>query len=136
MNFGIRKETAHYKGFTGGGAQNTAGTTAYAPIGGTTNYNANERNRQTLVARYCKISNLTIVTGTAQPASGTMVFTLRKNGVDTSMVITIPINAAAGTFADTTHSVTFSPGDLISLKSVNNASGNSAELIAWSFRVI
>lgn len=136
MGFGIKREQAHYKDFTGGGAQNAAGTTAYAPIGGTTNYNATERNRQTVIGRPCKIANLSIITGTSQPASGSLVFTLRKNGVDTSLVVTVSANDPAGNYGDNTHSVTVVAGDLISLKSVNNASGNSAELTAWSFRVL
>lgn len=132
IGFGIFRQTPHHKEFTGGGAQNTAGTTAYAPIGGTTNYNATERNRQIVIARACVIKNLSIVTGTSQPGTGTMVFTVRKNGVDTALTLTVAINAAAGTFADNTNEVSFSAGDLLSLKSVNNASGASAELTAWS----
>ena len=136
MAFGIHKETPHFREFTGGGAQNAAATTSYAPINGTTNYNATERNRQTVIPRACRVQNLTIVTGTSQPGTGTMVFTIRKNGVDTALTVTVGANAAAGTFSDNTNSVAFAAGDLISLKSVNNAGTNAAELTAWSIRTI
>ncbi len=134
--FGIRKETPHHISFNGGGAQNTASTTAYSPIGGTTNFNPTERNRQVLIARNCIVKNLYIATGSTQPATGTMVFTLRKNGVDTSLVVTIAANAVAGGYADNIDEVTFSAGDLLSLKSVNNATGTSAELTSWSILTV
>lgn len=136
MAFGIKKETTHFLQFTGGGAQVTASTTAYAPINGTTNFNATENNRQALVARTCKISGLTLVTGSSQPASGSIVFTVRKNGVDTALTITLAANAVAGTYSDSTNSVTFTKNDLISLKAVNNATGNSAALISWYIKTI
>lgn len=136
MAFGIKKETPHFKEFTGGGAQNAGATTAYAPINGTTNYNATERNRQTIVPRACKIQNLVIVTGSTQPGTGTMVFTIRKNGVDTGVTVTIATNAVAGTYSDNSNSATFAAGDLLSLKSVNNAGTNGAELVAWAIRTI
>ena len=134
MSFGIKKETTHYKEFTGGAAQISASTTAYAPINGTTNYNATENNRQTLISRTCLISNLVVVLGNGQPASGNLVFTVRKNGVDTALTITVLANAAAGTYSDTTHSVSFSAGDLISSKGANAATGNSAALVAWAVK--
>lgn len=134
--FGIRRETPHYMVYTGGAAQVTASTTAYAPINGTTNYNATENNRQMLIPRPMKVSNLVVVTGTSQPASGSLILTLRKNGVDTSIVITIPANQAAGTFTYSATSVTFAAGDLLSLKGVNAATGNSAALITWGIRTI
>lgn len=136
MAFGIKKETTHFLQFTGGGAQVTASITAYAPINGTTNYNATENNRQVLVARPCRVSELTLVTGTAQPASGNIVFTLRKNGVDTAITITLAANAVAATYSDSTNSVTFAKNDLLSLKAVNNSTGNSAALISWYIKTI
>jgi len=89
-----------------------------------------------LIARNCIVKNLYIATGSTQPATGTMVFTLRKNGVDTSLVVTIAANAVAGGYADNIDEVTFSAGDLLSLKSVNNATGTSAELTSWSILTV
>lgn len=55
-------------------------------------------------------------------AGGTAAFTLRKNGADTAVTATLGI--AAGTaFSDTTHSVDYSEGDLISLKLITGAIG-------------
>jgi len=134
MGFGIKKETTHYKEFTGGAATITASTTAYAPVNGTTNYNATENNRQTLITRNCLVSNFVVVTSSNQPASGSLVFTIRKNGADTALVITLSAVTVAGTYSNTSDVVSFSAGDLISLKGVNNATTNSAGLIAWSIK--
>lgn len=134
--FGIRRETPQYMVFTGGAATVTASTTAYAPINGTTNFNATENNRQILVPRPMKVSSFVVVTGTSQPASGSLVLTLRKNAADTSIVITIPANQAAGTFTYSTTSVSFASGDLLSLKGVNNATGTSTALITWGIRTL
>lgn len=131
MMFTIRKETTHFSEFTGGAAQVTASTTAYAPINGTTNYNATENNRQILISRTCLVSDLVITTTVTQPASGSLVFTLRKNGADTGITITLAAGQVAGTFTDSTHSVTFNKNDLMSLKAVNNATASSAALISW-----
>lgn len=136
MGFGIKKDISHYMTFNGGAAQVTASTTAYAPIGGTTNFNATENNRQTLVPRNSKVTQLVLVTATSQPASGSIVYTLRKNGVDTAITVTIAANAAAGTFVDSTNSVQFTARDLLSLKAVNNATGNSGQLISWSIKTV
>jgi hypothetical protein len=70
--------------------------------------------------------------GAPQPASGSLVLTIRKNGVDTAITITIPAGSSIGTYSDTTNSESFAAGDLISVKAVNNAisvaSGNITSL--------
>lgn len=134
MGFGIRREKSHSLQFNSGAAQVTASTTAYAPIGSTSNFNATENNRQTIATRPMLVSNLVVVTATAQSGTGSLVYTLRKNGVNTAITITIAAGAAAGTFTDSTNSVQFAANDLISLKAVNNASANSSQLIAWSIK--
>lgn len=132
LGFGIRKEAPQPKEFSAGASQVGASTTAYTPINGTSSFNATESNRQSVIARTCLVSNLVVVTGTSQPATGSIVYTIRKNGVDTALTLTIPALTAAGTFSNTTNSVSFTAGDLISLKAVNNATGNSSGIIAWS----
>jgi hypothetical protein len=136
MGFGIKKETVHFLQFTGGGAQVTASTTAYAPINGTTNFNATENNRQALIARPCKVSELVIQTTVSQPASGNIIFTVRKNGVDTALTITIAANGAGGVYTDSTNVVSFAKNELISLKAVNNATSSSTALISWYIKTI
>jgi hypothetical protein len=59
--------------------------------------------------------------GASQPVSGSLVLTIRKNGVDTAITITIPAGSSIGTYSDTTNSESFAAGDLISVKAVNNA---------------
>lgn len=134
MGFGIRREKSHYLQFNAGAAQISAATTAYAPIGSTSNFNATENNRQTLATIPMLVSNLVITTATSQSGTGSLVYTLRKNGVDTAITVTIAAGSAAGTFTDSTNSVLFAANDLISLKGVNSASANSSQLIAWSIK--
>lgn len=132
--FGIWRKSPHYFVVSAGAAVVTASTTAFAPSGNTGNFNATENNRQFTIGRACVISELNLITGTSQPASGNIVYTLRKNGVDTTITITIAANAAAGVFTDSTHSVSFAANDLVSLRAVNSATGNSSGLISWSIK--
>jgi hypothetical protein len=74
------------------------------------------------------INKFYIGTGNFQPASGSSIFTLRKNGVATSIVVTIPAGSAGGVFSDTVNSVSFVAGDLISIEHVNNATSNAAQV--------
>ena len=74
--------------------------------------------------------------GASQPASGSLVLTIRKNGVDTAITITIPAGTSSGTFSDTTNSVSFAAGDLISVKGVNNALATSGNITAISLGTI
>jgi hypothetical protein len=134
MGFGIRREKSHYLQFNSGSTQVTAAATAYAPVGGSSVFSATENIRQTIATRPMLVSNLVLVTATAQSGTGSVVYTLRKNGVNTAITITIAAGAAAGTFTDSTNSVQFAANDLISLKAVNNASANSSQLIAWSIK--
>jgi len=66
--------------------------------------------------------------GASQPASGSLVLTIRKNGVDTAITITIPAGSSIGTYSDTTNSESFAAGDLISIEHVNNALSNAAQI--------
>lgn len=79
--------------------------------------------------------NLKLRTSSAQPGTGTLVFTIQKNGADTAITFTISAGAAAGLFGDTTHMFTFAAGDEVSIKVVNNASGTSAAIQGWSFEL-
>ena len=81
------------------------------------------------------ISSLYITTSTAQPASGSMVCTVRKNGANTAVTLTIAASAAAGTFSDTTNSFTFVAGDLISIGFNNSATVSSAAIYGVSVNV-
>lgn len=63
---------------------------------------------------------------TTQPGTGTLVMTLRKNGVDTIQTFAIPAGGS-GIWADT-KTVQCAAGDKLSIKFVNNASTASAQI--------
>lgn len=111
-------------------------TTNYLCIaGGTVASNATEANRQNIVSTGGTVKNLYVATSTAQPSGGSLALTLRKNGVDTSVVVTIAASAAAGTFSDTGNSFTVAAGDLLSLKAVNGSGSASAAIISASIGI-
>ena len=76
----------------------------------------------------CVISNMRITNSGAQPASGSLIFTVQKNNVDTAITGTLAAGAAAGTTTDLSNQVSFAAGDLIVIKVVNNATSASATI--------
>lgn len=109
-----------------------AATTSYAAPGAGSAVTT-ENQRQTPIPRATTVRNLYLSTAGAQPGDGTLVATVRKNGVDTTVTVTVAAGAAAGTVTDLTHSVAFAAGDLLSLKLVNGSPGTaSATIIGWS----
>lgn len=106
--------TARYITFSDGNVQNT-----YNP-------------RQVVLINDVTLKKFYIVTTTSQPASGSSVFTILKNGVDTGIVITIPAGSAAGTYSETSTSVACVEGDTLSVKWVNNAIATSCTVAALS----
>lgn len=65
------------------------------------------------------------------------IFTIRKNGVATSITVTIPASET-GTFTDLTNNVTVISGDKLSLESKPSSTpstGNVSEM-RWSFEFI
>jgi hypothetical protein len=73
------------------------------------------------------ITEIRVRTTNTQPSTGSLVFTLRRNGADTTLVLTIAANAAAGVFT-ATGSIAIAVGDLICLKIRNNATATSANI--------
>jgi hypothetical protein len=101
----------------------SAGSTGYV-TGGASSSAGTEAQRQLMTAYAGTAKGLCVHAGSAQPATGSLVFTLRVNGVDTALVATI---AASGTSnCDTTHTVSYAANDLLSVSIVNNASAGSA----------
>ena len=113
----------------------TAGQTVY----GSFNYNAintNELARIFVVPYACSVSNFYVRIFTAQPASGSIVYTVRKNQVDTAVVVTIAAGSAANTEANSgATSATYSAGDDMTFKAVNNAGTTSANTHNFSIMV-
>lgn len=94
--------------------------------------NTTETLRRTIITNDCTLKNFYIRTSGTQPATGSHVLTILKNGVATSITITIPAGSSAGKFSDTTNSESFVAGDEISILAVNNASSNSASIVSFS----
>lgn len=97
-----------------GGLTATGGGTAY-PINGT-------------------LKDFSVLTANAQPASGTLVFTLQIAGVDQSIVITVPVSGGSAVYSDTTHTVNYTGGG-IRWKVRNNATGASAQIAGLTMKI-
>jgi hypothetical protein len=115
--------------FTNGDTLTAGGTRFGALFGGSVNHNASDANRRTPILSNGTISKLYIMTNTAQPATGSLVCTLRKNSVDQALTVTIAAGSAAGVFTDLVNSVSVTAGDQIGMKFVNNATGTSAAIL-------
>lgn len=104
------------------------------PAAGSTNYlppyyygvNAISYNFVTSVPGTLK--NLRIITNTAQPGTGSLVFTVMKENLATAIVATVAAGSGAGTFTDTSNTVSVAAGDRIIVRVVNNASSASAQI--------
>jgi hypothetical protein len=109
-----------------------AGTTYY-PITGTA-APAAEAGRVVVMPYAGTLKNLYVRIGvTAQPATGSMVFTLRKNGANTAITVTFTnADGTNATKSDIANSVTVAAGDTISIQAVNNASGTSGQYVSFS----
>jgi len=83
----------------------------------------------------CTFSNFYVRIYSAQGGTGSLVFTLQKNAVDTALVVTIAAGSAAGNFSDTTNSVTFAAGDTWQIKTVQNATSGSTSAAGYSFKL-
>lgn len=105
----------------------SASTLYYSPGGSFNTGSGTETQRQTVMGA-CTITELRVHIGGTQPASGTLVFTVHKNGSATSMTVTATAGASNADFSDTTagHAISVSAGDKISIEAVNNASGTGA----------
>ena len=114
------------------------GLTVYAPLvalnASTLNTaSGTEANMQAILPVACTVKNLFFRTTTTQPADGSFVITVRKNGADTALTLTVAANAAAATFSDLVNTVSFAAGDLINLSLVNNSPAtNSATYTHWA----
>lgn len=112
-----------------------AGITRYywnGGAGGTTV----ETQLRTLMPDACSCSRLYVRTTSTQPATGSQVITLLKNGVATSLSITIAAGSASGTFTDLSNTATFIAGDGYAVSVTNNASLTGAVISGISFKLV
>lgn len=90
---------------------------------------ATESNAQIVIPGATTMRKLYVRMVTAQPGTGSLVFTIRKNGVDTAVTVTVAAGAGAGVYSDVAHSVAFAEGDLFTLSILNNAAGASGTFL-------
>ena len=123
---------------TGAPVQSNAGTSgALRYLGFSDNQvGTTETSRRVFIPKACTLKNFYVRTSGTQPASGNHVLTILKNGVATSIVVTIPSGSAAGIFSDITNQESFAQGDEISIQAVNNASATSAIIVSYSIGVL
>ncbi len=115
--------TAHATSFAGPGIATVA---------------AAEGLRQYVVARACQVTNMYMNLGADQPATGSLavIFRVASGGVfpgDTGITAVVPPGAPAGMIvSDTVHTADLAPGDLVSIKLVNEAA-TEANIVTINF---
>jgi hypothetical protein len=106
-----------------------------APFGGFANITF-ETLAQQIVSTAGTMSKFCAQIGytTPQPGDGSLVLTVRKNGADTTLVVTFPASATAPQgVCDNTHTVAVVAGDVISVRVTNNSASASAYIGPFSF---
>jgi hypothetical protein len=111
-----------------------ASTTSYYNIYPGSGVDGTEATRQNIVPVGGTAKGYAIQTLSAQGASGSLVFTMRKNGANTTLTVTVAAGSAATIVADNvnTFSVT-KQSDLLSYQVQNNSTGTSAQIKSQSF---
>ena len=101
-------------------------TTTYGTFG-VPSFLTTEALRLFIIPQASTFSRLYVKITSNQVAGGSLVFTIRKNSVDTAIVATIAAGSAGGTeVSNTANSVSFAAGDDLSIKIQNNAGATSA----------
>jgi hypothetical protein len=111
-----------------------AGTTSYWWSGGAGGTTA-ESQLRTPFPDSCTCSKLYARITNTQSATGSLVISLFKNGTVTALVLTIAAGSTAGTYSNTTNSVTFAAGDGYGVEIKNNATAVSAPISGISFKI-
>jgi hypothetical protein len=117
--------------------QVTASNTIYTGFVGTTGTAfslANEYRILAMMPQNCTLSRFYISVN-PQPATGSITYTIRKNGVDTALAITVAAGSLGGTFSNTATSISFSAGNTLSVKAANSALTSSGILVSMSIMV-
>ena len=115
--------------FTNGDTVAVSSTRFTALFNGSSTQAVTDAVRRTPMVTAGTLTRLYVMTNTAQPATGSLVCTLRKNSVDQALTITIAAGSAAGVFTDLVNAVSVVAGDLVGMKYVNNATTVSAALL-------
>jgi hypothetical protein len=91
-------------------------------------FNAAETIRQSAFGVATTCSGLTVLTSSVQSGTGALVFALRSNAADTSLVLTIAAGSAAGVYT-ATGSVSVAGTDKIAIRVTNAATASAATMI-------
>jgi hypothetical protein len=113
------------------GASNSV--TNYFNVVGQPSFTATENLSSFVLPVAGTIDQVYMVSNNAAGTGGSFVYTLEKNGADTTVTCTLSGNSAL-TCNDTTHSATFAAGDTVSLKSVPSGSPNASARIRFGMR--
>ena len=79
--------------------------------------------------------NLSILTSTAQPATGSQVVTIFNNSTATIITLTIAAGSAAGTYSDRVNSFNTVNDDRLTIQVINNAATNGATILSYSLNL-
>jgi len=101
----------------------TAAATNYIPAGGTLGLNSTEDPIEFTITQNCTLANLRVYLSANTIASGTAQLVVRKNGADTTLLVSFTSGTSVGLVADTTHSVSLAAGDTLSIKAVGATTG-------------
>ena len=105
-------------------------STELANISGTNNFDGSgfTQRRLAVMTHDGIFSYPRVILSSTQPASGSLVLTLYKNGSATSIVVTINASDPGGVtpYVDSVHNVKFVEGDYFYWSATNNATSNSA----------
>jgi hypothetical protein len=86
---------------------------------------------RTVMPEACTLRNWSVYVGT-QPASGSLVFTMRLNLVDTAYTLTIAAGSVTGVYQNTSGSLSVPAQGILEYKIVNNAAASSGTIVAVS----
>lgn len=112
------------------GGVTLSSTFYFQTTGRASGFITDESTVQFVVSEDATANNLFVRTTGTQPASGTMVFTLRVNGASTALTLTIPAGSSTGTYSDAIHTVSLTAGDLIDWQVVNNATSTGVTILS------
>lgn len=115
-------------------------TTNYASLiqgaFGTAMLSTSTTARQGMLPFSGKAINLIVRTTNGQSSNNDLKVRIRKNGVDTPLEVLIPKSGGANRYYDFANSISFTQGDLIDCKIINQANATSASIAQISLEYV
>lgn len=129
----VSPATVYFSTYAGGSTVALSSTRYFSLVPSAEQDSATEAVVGAPVPRATTFSGLCTTISTAQPGTGSLVFTLRDNAADTAITFTIAAAGAAGTYCDVSHIVNVTAGHTVDVKIVNNATSNvaPAQFYSW-----